>query len=84
MDSHNVGRNRESIQNALSQIKSRTLTIGISSDLLFPPVEQKFLAEHIPGANYIEIDSFFGHDGFLIEWEQLKTIINDFAAVTSN
>lgn len=84
MDSHNVGRNRESIQNALSQIKSRTLTVGISSDLLFPPVEQKFLAEHIPGASYIEIDSFFGHDGFLIEWEQLKTIINDFAAVASN
>lgn len=67
MDSHNVGRNRASIIEALKQVEAKTLVIGISSDLLFPPSEQKFLAEKIPGASYLEIDSYYGHDGFLIE-----------------
>lgn len=67
MDSHNVGRNRGSVSDALKQITAKTLVIGISSDLLFPPSEQQLLAEKIPGAAYLEIDSFYGHDGFLIE-----------------
>ncbi|MCO4291753.1 homoserine O-acetyltransferase [Solitalea sp. MAHUQ-68] len=78
MDAHNVGRCRGGIETALSKIKAKTLAVGISSDLLFPTNEQKFLAENIKGAKYIEIDSFFGHDGFLIEWEQLTKIIKEF------
>jgi homoserine O-acetyltransferase len=35
MDSHNVGRNRESIESALKSIKARTLVVGIDSDILF-------------------------------------------------
>jgi homoserine O-acetyltransferase len=75
MDSHNVGRNRGSILNALGQIKARTLVVGIRSDLLFPPTEQQFLARHIHNATYEEIDSLYGHDGFLIEFRPLTTII---------
>lgn len=75
MDSHNVGRNRGSILHALSQIKARTLIVGIRSDLLFPPSEQQFLARHIPNATYEEIDSLYGHDGFLIEFRPLTNII---------
>lgn len=75
MDSHNVGRNRNGIKNALKEIKAKTLVIGISSDLLFPVEEQKFLAEHIPNAIYSEIDSLYGHDGFLIETEKITTEI---------
>lgn len=75
MDSHNVGRNRGSILNALAQIKARTLVVGIRSDILFPPSEQQFLARHIPDAVYEEIDSLYGHDGFLIEFRPLANII---------
>ena len=75
MDLHNVGRNRPSVVHALSQIKAHTLVIGISSDILFQPSEQKFLAKHIPDAEYQEIDSLYGHDGFLIEYKQLKQIL---------
>jgi homoserine O-acetyltransferase len=82
MDSHNVGRNRNSIENALQQIKAKTLVVGISSDLLFPPQEQKYLTEHIPGAVYHEIDSFYGHDGFLIETEKLTQLVETFLAVS--
>ncbi|PSR56560.1 homoserine O-acetyltransferase [Adhaeribacter arboris] len=81
MDSHNVGRQRHSVESALQQIKAKTLVIGISSDLLFPVTEQQFLAQHIPGALYQEIDSFYGHDGFLIETEKLTQLIETFLAV---
>ena len=83
MDSHNVGRNRGSILNALGQIKSRTLVIGIRSDLLFPPSEQQFLARHIPDAAYEELDSLYGHDGFLIEFRPLTTLIRKWMAAAS-
>lgn len=78
MDSHHVGRGRGSLANALTMIKANTLVIGISSDVLFPPSEQKFLAENIKDAVYAEIDSFYGHDGFLIETKLLTEIISDF------
>ena len=80
MDSHNVGRNRGSIPNALGRIKARTLVVGIRSDLLFPPTEQQFLTRHITGATYEEIDSLYGHDGFLIEFRPLAGIIRKWMA----
>jgi homoserine O-acetyltransferase len=78
MDSHNLGRNRESIECALVEIKAKTLVIGITSDLLFPVSEQAFLAKHIPNATLEIIDSIFGHDGFLVETKQLETILKNF------
>ena len=78
MDSHNVGRGRESIYKALAEIKAKTLVIGIDSDYLFPLVEQKFLQENIKGAKMETISSDFGHDGFLVENEQLLKIIGEF------
>ncbi|TDX00395.1 homoserine O-acetyltransferase family protein [Dinghuibacter silviterrae] len=68
MDSHHIARGRGmSIEAALQGIKQRTLVIGIDSDLLCPFVEQKFLAQHLPHARLIGIDSIYGHDGFLTE-----------------
>lgn len=78
MDSHHVGRGRGQAAEVLKKIKAKTLVIGITSDLLFPPSEQRYLAEHIEGAAYTEIDSFYGHDGFLIETEILTSTIGDF------
>lgn len=75
MDSHNVGRNRGGIVNALGKVQARTLVLGIKSDILFPVSEQHFLARHIPDATYNEIDSLYGHDGFLIEYRQLTQVI---------
>jgi homoserine O-acetyltransferase len=55
--------------------------VGISSDVLFPPLEQRFLAQNIPGATYHEIDSFYGHDGFLIETVKLTHLLETFLEV---
>jgi homoserine O-acetyltransferase len=77
-DTHNIGRGRGGIEKALSRIRADVLAIGISSDFLFPVAEQKFLADNVKGASYVEIDSLYGHDGFLIETELITLVVNDF------
>jgi homoserine O-acetyltransferase/O-succinyltransferase len=78
MDSHNVGRGKKNTKAVLNQIKAETLVVGIKSDLLFPISEQIFLTENIPNARLEKIDSLFGHDGFLVEADQLKNGIQKF------
>ena len=84
MDSHNVGRGRKSIIDALAEVKANTLVIGIENDVLFPISEQKFLAEHIPRAEFSSINCAYGHDGFLIETDKLTNIIGNFLKGYSN
>ena len=76
-DSHDVSRHRGSLEEALGRIEARTLVIGITTDILFPPEEQRILAKFIPGATYKEIDSTYGHDGFLIEFETMTEVIRE-------
>lgn len=78
MDSHHVGRHRKDAATALQQITAAALVIGLTSDLLFPLSEQKYLVTHIPNAKYAEIDSVYGHDGFLLEYEAIEKEITRF------
>jgi homoserine O-acetyltransferase len=71
VDSHNVGRKRSGVAAALGEIKAKSVVITITSDGLFPPVEGKEWAAWIPGAKYVEIESKWGHDGFLLETEAI-------------
>jgi len=75
MNSHDVGRDRESVESALSKITCKTLVLGLDSDRLFPLSGQKIIAEHISGELYggelQVIQSEFGHDGFLIEIQEV-------------
>lgn len=75
LDTHNIGRGRGSREEALAQIKARTTIIAVSSDILFPVAEHLYMQRHIAGADYSEIDSPFGHDGFLVESDKLNEII---------
>ena len=77
-DSHNLGRGRGSVAEALQSIKAHTLVVSITSDLLFPPADHQVIVENIPNCQYHVIDSDFGHDGFLVESEKLNNIIQDF------
>ena len=78
MDSHNVGRNRGGVALALKQVKAKTLVVGIQTDILFPLEEQIILAAHIPDARLEVIQSKFGHDGFLIEFDQMHALLMKF------
>jgi len=77
MDTHNIARGRGSITDATGQITANVLSIGISSDLIFPVSEQKLLA-HLTNGTYEEIESVYGHDGFLIETERIGSLIRSF------
>jgi homoserine O-acetyltransferase len=81
MDTHDVGRDRKSVEQALEIIIAKTLVIGISSDILFPITEQKYLAENIPYAQLSIIHSNYGHDGFLLEYEQIEEAIKEFIII---
>lgn len=78
MDSHNVGRGRNTVEEALKRITAKTLTIGIKTDILFPIQEQQFIADQIAGAECRIIESAYGHDGFLLEYEQIEKIVRQF------
>ena len=73
MNSHDVGRDRESVESALSKITCKTLVLGVDSDRLFPLSGQELIADHVSGELYggelQVINSEYGHDGFLIEIE---------------
>lgn len=78
MDSHDVARGRDNYENSLSVIKAKTLVVGVDSDILFPLIEQEFLAKHIADAELGVINSAHGHDAFLIDFQQLNSLIKDF------
>ncbi len=75
LDTHDVGRDRGGLKKALNSIKIPTQAIGIATDRLVPTEEQKFMARHIPNAEYIELESEYGHDGFLIEGKKIGEVI---------
>ena len=80
MDSHNVGRGRGGIERALGSIKAETLVMTLEGDNLFPESEQRLLADNIPSARHVVIESGYGHDGFLIETSKMNVIIREFIA----
>lgn len=74
-----VTKGREDAITVLDKIESNITIIGVDSDLFFTAEEnretQKKLAATHPNVTYNEIHSVHGHDAFLIEFDQLKTII---------
>jgi homoserine O-acetyltransferase/O-succinyltransferase len=78
MDSHHLARGRhKELPEVLQDIKQRTMVVGITSDILCPLDEQHFLAGHIPAAGMVEIDSAYGHDGFMVEAEKIAYYVQD-------
>ena len=79
MDSHHLGRGRGGdLIKVLESIHQPTLIIGIHSDILCPLDEQRFMAEHMPNTTLVEIDSAYGHDGFIIETAQITQYLEAF------
>ena len=66
IDSHDVGRGRGSVGAALRPFRGRLVGVGIPGDLLYPP-EEVLRWTRAAGAEYRELVSQSGHDGFLLE-----------------
>ena len=78
MDAHDVAFGRGSLRDVLGSVRARVLGLGVSSDLRYPTHEQKAFVRHCPNARYAEIKSLYGHDAFLIEFDQINRLIGEF------
>jgi homoserine O-acetyltransferase len=75
MNSHDVGRDRGGLAAALSKVTAECTIVSVDSDRLYPAALSDELHEHLPRSVRAGISSRYGHDGFLIEDEQVGRII---------
>jgi len=79
LDTHDIARLRySSIHEALGSLAQHALVLGIESDGLFTFAEQEELAEGLPNGRLEKISSPDGHDGFLLEFDQVNRLIMGF------
>jgi len=82
MNSHDVGRDRGGVAEALSTVTVPVVVVSIDSDRLFPPRLQEEIVELTPTAlPLVTISSPFGHDGFLIDVESVGAVLRDALAI---
>ncbi|MHC3450489.1 homoserine O-acetyltransferase MetX [Streptomyces prasinus] len=78
MNGHDVGRGRGGVPAALRRVTAPTLVAGVDSDRLYPLSQQAELAAHLPGADRLRVvESPYGHDGFLLETEQVGALVRE-------
>lgn len=82
MDLHDLGRGRDGIANALRRVNVPSFVVSIDSDNLYTPRQQQELVGHLRAGGvdvrYETVHSDHGHDGFLIEFEQLNPLLDGF------
>ena len=84
MDRHDIGEGRGGLSAALGALAlsgTRLTALGIEDDILYGPRQVRVLADTAAAAGvrsrYRELRSDKGHDAFLVEWDQLDTIIRE-------
>jgi homoserine O-acetyltransferase len=81
MDLHDIGRGRGGVAAALARISVPTRLMSISSDALYYPYQQEQIVDelrnHAP-ADLLMIESPHGHDGFLIDTDQVNAAVAEF------
>ncbi len=76
MDHHDVGRDRGGAPAALATVRAVTTVAGVDSDRLYPLRLQFELAAMLPDRPQVElVTSLHGHDGFLVEQQQVTHVI---------
>lgn len=84
MDYFDVVRSYGPLKEAFARTAARFLFVSYSSDWLFPTAQSKEMVEALlsngKDVSFIDIDSPYGHDGFLLEEEKLTRIIAGFLA----
>jgi homoserine O-acetyltransferase/O-succinyltransferase len=78
MNSHDIGRGRGGLRRALQHLTARLVIAAVDSDRLYPARLSAELIDARPDAGPLHlIKSRYGHDGFLIELDQVGTLIAD-------
>lgn len=78
MDLHDVGEVSEAARETRQRVRD-VVGVGVDSDILYPPREVRQWVEAYRSAGaparYREIASLYGHDAFLIEWDQVERVL---------
>ena len=82
MDAHDLGRGRGGLAHALRSLEGTVYAVGVPGDQLYSADVVRQWAE-LAGAEYREIQSHFGHDAFLLEHEQVGTILREALQVSA-
>lgn len=81
-DMFDLGETHGNLDMAVSRVRCPVTVVGIDTDYLFPLSDQEEIRDAMAEGNtevtMETIMSAHGHDGFLIEFEQLNRIIGDF------
>ena len=83
MDLFDIAEHGGSIDAGMSKIKvKKALVIGVNTDILFPPQQQKEIADSLQATGtdveHVEIDSMNGHDAFLVDDEHFSPVVGRF------
>ncbi|WP_232695684.1 homoserine O-acetyltransferase MetX [Brevibacillus daliensis] len=85
MDTHDIGRGRNGLEEALDQIQAKIVCISIANDLLYPVQHQMWLSSTLKqqgkDVDFYTIDSIYGHDGFLVEFETMAQLVGPYFPV---
>ncbi|KAF9183899.1 homoserine O- acetyltransferase [Haplosporangium sp. Z 767] len=72
MDAHDISYGRGNYEDVVRSIQQPALVIGIESDILYPISEIQALSNLLPHSELITVKSDEGHDGILLEHEQVN------------
>ncbi|NLW13397.1 MAG: homoserine O-acetyltransferase [Trueperella sp.] len=79
MITHDIGRGRGGTDAVTRTLEMPALVVAVDTDRLFYPRDVEELADLLPGSGpAVYVESEYGHDGFLIENDQVTRILRDF------
>nr|WP_231495787.1 homoserine O-acetyltransferase [Paucisalibacillus sp. EB02] len=78
MDTHDIGRNRGGWKEACKTYICPIIIISYAHDLIYEPKVIAEFADHTPNSTYHHVQTKFGHDGFLTEFEKWSWVIKEF------
>ena len=89
MDLFDIAEHGGSVNAGMAKIKvKKALVIGVTTDILFPPKQQREIAESLEATGtdveHVEIDSVNGHDAFLIDDKHFSPVVKKFLAESHN
>ena len=79
---YDLARGFDSLEEAVMQVQAELHLIGFSSDMLFSPKEMAhldaiFKEQRKQNCHYLEVESDYGHDAFLVEVEKFETYVRE-------
>ncbi|MBY6037786.1 homoserine O-acetyltransferase [Fictibacillus nanhaiensis] len=77
MNAHDIGNKLGGWKRAASQIQAEVYCFGYEGDLLYPPDVMEDFVKHTRYGTFYSIDTDFGHDGFLVEFEKWGPIVKE-------